>query len=119
MCEQVQALIGAKKALAFDLTAACSGFVVGLVAGAQFIRTGVYQNVLVIGADALSRYVDWRDRGKFMLSLCLRIFALALFYRYLMSPERTSANGRGCIIGPGVFRVSWLTVLKLVAQIGK
>ena len=67
MCEQVQALIGAKKALAFDLTAACSGFVVGLVAGAQFIRTGVYRNVLVIGADALSRYVDWRDRGKRLL----------------------------------------------------
>lgn len=64
---QVQALIGAKKALAFDLTAACSGFVVGLVAGAQFIRTGVYRNVLVIGADALSRYVDWRDRGTCIL----------------------------------------------------
>ncbi|BDA51447.1 3-oxoacyl-[acyl-carrier-protein] synthase 3 [Coccomyxa sp. Obi] len=64
---QVQALIGAKKALAFDLTAACSGFVVGLVTGAQFIRTGVYRNVLVIGADALSRYVDWRDRGTCIL----------------------------------------------------
>ena len=61
---QVQAIIGAKKALAFDLTAACSGFVVGLVTGAQFIRTGIYRNVLVIGADALSRYVDWRDRGR-------------------------------------------------------
>lgn len=60
----MQAIIGAKKALAFDLTAACSGFVVGLVTGAQFIRTGIYRNVLVIGADALSRYVDWRDRGR-------------------------------------------------------
>ncbi|KAK9918201.1 hypothetical protein WJX75_002223 [Coccomyxa subellipsoidea] len=64
---QVQAIIGAKKALAFDLTAACSGFVVGLVTGAQFIRTGIYRNVLVIGADALSRYVDWRDRGTCIL----------------------------------------------------
>ncbi|EIE18319.1 beta-ketoacyl-acyl carrier protein synthase III [Coccomyxa subellipsoidea C-169] len=64
---QVQALIGAKKALCFDLTAACSGFVVGLVTGAQFIRTGTYRNVLVIGADALSRYVDWRDRGTCIL----------------------------------------------------
>jgi 3-oxoacyl-[acyl-carrier-protein] synthase III len=60
---QVQAMIGAGNALAFDLTAACSGFVVGLVTGAQFIRTRAYRNVLVIGADALSRYVDWRDRG--------------------------------------------------------
>ena len=60
---QVQAALGAKKAIAFDLTAACSGFVVGLVTAAQFIRTGTYKNVLVIGADALSRYTDWRDRG--------------------------------------------------------
>ena len=61
---QVQAALGCKKALAFDITAACSGFVVGLVTAAQFIRTGMYQNILVIGADALSRYVDWRDRGE-------------------------------------------------------
>ena len=50
--------------MAFDLTAACSGFVVGLVTAAQYIRTGSYRNILVIGGDALSRYVDWRDRGE-------------------------------------------------------
>ena len=61
---QVQARIGASKAIAFDLTAACSGFVVGLVTAAQFIRTGRYRHILIIGADALSRYVDWRDRGE-------------------------------------------------------
>lgn len=60
---QVQSIIGANRAIAFDLTAACSGFVVGLVTAAQFVRGGSYSNVLVIGADALSRYVDWRDRG--------------------------------------------------------
>jgi 3-oxoacyl-[acyl-carrier-protein] synthase-3 len=59
---QVQALIGARRAVAFDLTAACSGFVLALVTGAQFIRTGAAKQVLVVGADALSRYVDWRDR---------------------------------------------------------
>ena len=59
--------IGASKAVAFDLTAACSGFVLGLVTGSQFIRTGAAKNVLVIGADALSRYVDWRDRGTCIL----------------------------------------------------
>ena len=62
---QVQALLGAKQAMAFDLTAACSGFVVGLITAAQFIRTGRYRNIVIIGADALSRYVDWRDRGKY------------------------------------------------------
>jgi 3-oxoacyl-[acyl-carrier-protein] synthase III len=59
---KVQGLLGATKAVAFDLTAACSGFVFGLVTAAQFIRTGVYRNVLVIGADVLSRWVDWSDR---------------------------------------------------------
>ena len=59
---RVQAEIGAYKAVAFDLTAACSGFVFGLVTAAQFIRTGAYKNVLLIGADILSRWVDWRDR---------------------------------------------------------
>jgi 3-oxoacyl-[acyl-carrier-protein] synthase-3 len=44
------------------LTAACSGFVFALITAAQFIRTGVYRNVLVIGADILSRWVDWNDR---------------------------------------------------------
>jgi len=60
---QVQAQLGATNAVAFDLTAACSGFVFGLVTAAQYIRTGVYKNVLLIGADILSRWVDWQDRS--------------------------------------------------------
>ena len=59
---KVQAGLGATKAVAFDLTAACSGFIFGLVTGAQFIRTGAYQNILLIGADILSRWIDWSDR---------------------------------------------------------
>jgi len=59
---QVQAALGASQAVAFDLTAACSGFVFGMVTAAQYIRTGAYQNVLLIGADILSRWVDWSDR---------------------------------------------------------
>ncbi|MEQ9232472.1 beta-ketoacyl-ACP synthase 3 [Coleofasciculus sp. E2-BRE-01] len=64
---QIQALLGASNAVAFDLTAACSGFVFGLVTAAQFIRTGVYQNILLIGADMLSRWLDWSDRGTCVL----------------------------------------------------
>ncbi|MGF1524377.1 MAG: beta-ketoacyl-ACP synthase III [Leptolyngbyaceae cyanobacterium] len=59
---QVQARLGAKRAAAFDLTAACSGFVFGMVTAAQFIRTGAYQTIVLIGADVLSRWVDWSDR---------------------------------------------------------
>ncbi|EFJ47899.1 hypothetical protein VOLCADRAFT_60981 [Volvox carteri f. nagariensis] len=64
---QVQASIGARHAVAFDLTAACSGFVVALVTAAQYIRAGTFRTVLVVGGDALSRFVDWRDRGTCIL----------------------------------------------------
>jgi 3-oxoacyl-[acyl-carrier-protein] synthase-3 len=64
---QVQSQIGANRAIAFDLTAACSGFLVGLVTATQFIRTGTYRNVLVIGADVLSRWLDWNDRATCVL----------------------------------------------------
>ncbi len=64
---QVQFSLGATNAVAFDLTAACSGFVFGLVTAAQYIRTGTYQNVLLLGADIHSRWVDWEDRGTCVL----------------------------------------------------
>jgi 3-oxoacyl-[acyl-carrier-protein] synthase-3 len=64
---KIQHLLGAPQAVAFDMTAACSGFVFGMVTAAQFIRTGVYKNVLLIGADILSRWVDWSDRGTCIL----------------------------------------------------
>ncbi|MYG63526.1 MAG: ketoacyl-ACP synthase III [Synechococcus sp. SB0669_bin_7] len=58
----VQAALGAGNAVAFDLTAACSGFLFALITAAQYIRSGVYRRVLVVGADLLSRWVDWQDR---------------------------------------------------------
>lgn len=58
----VQDAIGASKAGAFDLEAACSGFIYGLTIATQFIKTGAYRNVMVIGAEVLSRHVDWTDR---------------------------------------------------------
>ena len=64
---RIQGLIGATNAVAFDLTAACSGFLFALVTASQFIRSGTYKNVLVIGADVLSRWVDWSDRTSCIL----------------------------------------------------
>jgi 3-oxoacyl-[acyl-carrier-protein] synthase-3 len=64
---QVQHLIGATRAVAFDLTAACSGFVFALITASQFIRNGMYRNAVVIGADVLSRWVDWSDRSTCVL----------------------------------------------------
>jgi 3-oxoacyl-[acyl-carrier-protein] synthase III len=59
----VQGELGLTKAAAFDLSAACSGFVYAVETGANFIKAGTYKKVLVIGADALSRNVDWEDRS--------------------------------------------------------
>ena len=63
----VQAALGAKGCAAFDISAACSGFVYGLTTGAKFIESGMYKNVLVIGVDVLSRFADWKDRGSCIL----------------------------------------------------
>ena len=52
---------------AFDLGAACSGFVYGLVTAAQFVATGAMKNVLVVGAEVMSRYVNWEDRNTCIL----------------------------------------------------
>ncbi|KAL6979717.1 Beta-ketoacyl-[acyl-carrier-protein] synthase III A, chloroplastic [Sarracenia purpurea var. burkii] len=65
---QIQKALGCKRnPLAYDITAACSGFLLGLVSAACHIRGGGFSNVLVIGADAISRYVDWSDRGTCIL----------------------------------------------------
>ena len=58
----VQEQLGATKAWGFDLGAACSGFLYALTVGAQFVASGMHQRVLVIGADTMSRIVDYTDR---------------------------------------------------------
>ena len=58
------------KVVAFDLTAACSGFLFGIVTASQFLSNGGVggaKNALVIGADALTRWVDWEDRNSCIL----------------------------------------------------
>ncbi|MFA5074291.1 MAG: beta-ketoacyl-ACP synthase III [Nitrospirota bacterium] len=58
----VQEKLGAKNAAAFDLFAACSGFIYGLSVANAFIRSDCYKNILLIGAEVLSRVLDWEDR---------------------------------------------------------
>ena len=65
-CE-VQAMIGADKAVAFDVNAACSGFMFAMNTAYAFIQSGIYQNALVIGAEILSRLMDWNDRSTCVL----------------------------------------------------
>jgi 3-oxoacyl-[acyl-carrier-protein] synthase III len=63
----IQNLLGATKAGAFDLSAACSGFVYGLDMAAQSIRSGSIQTAIVIGAETMTRVMDWQDRGTCIL----------------------------------------------------
>jgi len=63
----IQHEIGARKAAAFDISAACSGFVYGLSIADKYIRSGIAKKALVVGAEVLSRIVDWTDRNTCIL----------------------------------------------------
>jgi 3-oxoacyl-[acyl-carrier-protein] synthase-3 len=63
----IGAALGVAGAPAFDMSAACSGFLYALVTGANFVKAGQYKNVLVIGAETLSRITDYKDRGSCIL----------------------------------------------------
>jgi 3-oxoacyl-[acyl-carrier-protein] synthase III len=63
----VQHALGAPRAAAVDVNAVCSGFVYALTMGSQFIATGAYRNVLVIGAEVFTRILDWQDRSTCVL----------------------------------------------------
>lgn len=64
---QVQELIGASGAAAFDLNAACSGFLFALNTAYAYLHSGICQNALVVGSEVLSKLVDWKDRGTCIL----------------------------------------------------
>jgi 3-oxoacyl-[acyl-carrier-protein] synthase-3 len=63
----IQDQIGATKAGAFDLQAACTGFIFAANMGAQAIRSGSVKNVLIVGTEVLSRFVNWKDRNTCIL----------------------------------------------------
>ena len=64
---RLQHKIGARRAWAMDINAACSGFVYGVVTATQFIMTGQSRTVLVVGSEVLHPYLDWHDRGSCIL----------------------------------------------------
>lgn len=63
----VQSYLGAKNAVAFDISAACSGFLYALKMAESFIQSGVFKNALIIGAEKLSSFVNWEDRNTCVL----------------------------------------------------
>jgi 3-oxoacyl-[acyl-carrier-protein] synthase-3 len=64
---QIQEKLGAKRASAMDVSAACAGFMYGVITAKQFIETGAYKNILVVGAEKLSKITDWNDRNTAIL----------------------------------------------------
>jgi 3-oxoacyl-[acyl-carrier-protein] synthase III len=63
----IQGEIGAKNAAAFDINAACAGFVYGLTIAEQFLKTGYYKKVLIVGIEGMSKVTDWEDRNTCVL----------------------------------------------------
>jgi 3-oxoacyl-[acyl-carrier-protein] synthase-3 len=63
----LQAKLGAQNAVAFDVTAACTGFIFALSVAEQYLKNGAYKNALVIGAELLSRTINWKDRTSCIL----------------------------------------------------
>jgi 3-oxoacyl-[acyl-carrier-protein] synthase-3 len=63
----LQAKLGAKNAVSFDVTAACTGFIFGLSIAEQYLKNGQYDNALIVGAEVLSRTLDWEDRSSCIL----------------------------------------------------
>ncbi len=63
----IQDKIGAKNAAAFDINAACSGFIFGIIMAKQFVNTGTYKHVLVVAAEKLTSITDWKDRSTCVL----------------------------------------------------
>ncbi|MEZ5965378.1 MAG: beta-ketoacyl-ACP synthase III [Planctomycetota bacterium] len=90
---RIGADLGAKRAGGFDIGAACSGFLYGLQVGAQFVATGAAKNVLVVGAEVLSRILDYQDRNTCVL------FGDGAGAVVLTSHERA---GRGLYLGGSI-----------------
>lgn len=63
----IQEKLGAHRAAAMDVSAACTGFVYALVTGEQFLRTDLYKNILIVGSEKLSKIIDWTDRNTCVL----------------------------------------------------
>lgn len=63
----VQKAIGAKSAVAFDISAACSGYLYAMTTAKQYIQTGLYNNALVIAAERITKLIDWKDRSTCVL----------------------------------------------------
>ncbi len=108
----VQHNLGATNAWGFDLVAACSGFVYGLVTGASFIAAGTHKKVLVIGADTMSRIINYEDRTTCVL---FGDGAGAMLLEPVAESDQGEKNGLGFIDFKGEIDGSGGSYLKMPA----
>lgn len=83
---QVQTALGAKNAVAFDINAACSGFIYAFQTAYTYMKTGFYKNALIVGSEVLSKLMDWTDR-----STCI-LFGDGAGAAYIEIEEKSSNN---------------------------
>ena len=95
----IQDKIGAINAAAFDINAACSGFVFGIVTAKQYVDSGFYKNVLVIGAEKMTSLVDWQDRSTCVLFGEKRWRQMIQYYAAVM--HTPAVHGRALQDGAG------------------
>lgn len=130
----LQSLLGINAAIpAFDLSAACAGFIYSLVTAEQFIRTGAAKTVLVVGSEAMSRVVDWTDRttcvlfgdgaGAFVLQaseepgiLCSKLHAQGSYKDLLLLPNRMTSNDFGAMLKSNYIHMKGNEVFKIAVR---
>ncbi|MGI5901108.1 MAG: beta-ketoacyl-ACP synthase III [Desulfitobacteriia bacterium] len=92
---QIQTMLGASKATAFDISAGCAGFIYGLSIARQYIKSGLFETALVIGAEVLSKITDWEDRSTCVLFADGAGAAVLKRGEVGIVSEFTGADGRG------------------------
>lgn len=103
----LQDRLGAHKAAAYDVSAACTGFLYGVTSAAQFIRNGLYKYALVIGVETLSKIVDWEDRNTCILfgdgAGAIVMGPTEEGYGFLSYELGADGSGGGLLAQPGPF----------------
>ena len=130
----LQALLGIERPIpAFDLSAACAGFIYALVTGEQFIKTGMAKNVLIVGSEAMSRVVDWTDRktcvlfgdgaGAVVLQasnepgiMCSKLHAQGSYKDLLLLPNRMTSNDFGAMLKSNYLQMRGNEVFKIAVR---
>ncbi len=125
---KIQAALGAGQAAAFDINAACAGFLIGLSVAEGYLSSGAFANVLVVGTETVSKIIDWSDRGSAILfgdgaGACVVTRSDSAFTFALGADGeggdalRCSHNSTVTMDGQAVYRFATRTVPKVINEV--